>query len=70
MWLKAHIQDSTFCSPWERALLEGYERDALFLLPTFFWDLSFKELPVILCYLKIMDSHISIIHKWIIHLGD
>lgn len=42
----------------------------MFLLPTFFWDLSFKALPVTLCHLKIMDSQTSIIHKWIIHLED
>lgn len=49
MQLKAHIQDPTFCGPWERVPLEGCERDALFLLPTFFWDVSLKALPVILC---------------------
>ena len=49
MQLKAHIQDPTFCGPWERVPLEGCERDALFLLPTFFWDVSRKALPVILC---------------------
>lgn len=64
------MQGSAFGSPRERAPLEGCEREALSLLPAYFWDLSFKELPVILGYLKVMDSHISIIHKWIIHLGD
>lgn len=68
--LNAHIQDSASHVPWERGPLEGYERDALFLLPTCSCDLSLKALPVVLCYLKIMASRTSIIHKWIIHLED
>lgn len=70
MQLKARIEDSVSCIPWEWVPLDRYERDALFLLPAFFGDLSFKALPVILCYLKIMGSQTSIIHKWIIHLED
>lgn len=70
MQLKARIQDSVSRVPRERMPPDGYERDALFLSPAFFWDLSFKARPVILCWLKIMDGQTSIIHKWIIHLED
>lgn len=69
MELKAHIQHSVSHSPQEREPLEGYERDALFLLPAFFWICLLKALPVMPFYLKMMDSQPSIIHKWIVHLG-
>lgn len=35
----------------------------------FFKICPLKALPVMLCYLKMMDSQTSIIHKSLIHLG-